>query len=253
MAWTDEWERAREFLRERLAELPVAVDRDAAGNLWAVLEGDSDEIVAIGSHVDSVPSGGWLDGALGVFGALEALRSIAADGRPPRTVALVDWADEEGARFGRTLLGSSAFAGTLDLEAAAALTDADGVALPDAVAAHGVEFGAMGGAGDGRRERLAAYLELHIEQGPVLEAEGLPCGAVLGTFGVERWRAVVHRPRRARRVDPDGPARRRGRRGGARRSWRCRRWRASTVASAPRAAPTSPRASSPPCPAGPRS
>jgi len=191
VAWTDEWERARSFLYERLDELPVAVERDAAGNVWATLEGDSEDIVAIGSHVDSVPSGGWLDGALGVFGALEALRSIAAGGRPPRTVALVDWADEEGARFGRSLLGSSAFAGTLDLEAAARLTDADGLALPDAVSAHGVDFEAMGRAGEGRRERLAAYLELHIEQGPVLEAEGLPCGAVLGTFGVERWRAVL--------------------------------------------------------------
>ena len=190
VAWTDGWERARSFLSQRLAELPVVVERDAAGNLWATLEGDSDEVVAIGSHVDSVPAGGWLDGALGVFGALEALRALAAEGRPPRTVALVDWADEEGARFGRSLLGSSAFAGTLDPEASAALTDADGVSLPDAVAAHAVDFAAMDGAGEGRRERLSAYLELHIEQGPVLEAEGLPCGAVLGTFGVERWRAV---------------------------------------------------------------
>ncbi len=191
VAWTDEWQRARAFLLERLDELPVTVERDAAGNIWALLEGDSDEIVAIGSHVDSVPAGGWLDGALGVFGALEALRTLAAAGRPARTVALVDWVDEEGARFGRSLLGSSAFAGTLDLDASAALTDADGVSLPDAVAAHGVEFGAMGRAGDGRRDRLAAYLELHIEQGPVLEGAGLPCGAVLGTFGVERWRAVL--------------------------------------------------------------
>jgi len=191
VAWTDEWERARAFLLERLDQLPVVVEHDAAGNLWALLEGDSEEIVAIGSHVDSVPAGGWLDGALGVFGALEALRTLAAAGFPERTVALVDWADEEGARFGRSLLGSSAFAGTLDLDAAAALIDADGMSLPDAVAAHGVDFGAMARAGEGRRERLAAYLELHIEQGPVLEAEGLPCGAVLGTFGVERWRAVV--------------------------------------------------------------
>ncbi len=192
VCWTDEWERARAFLVERLEELPVTVERDAAGNLWALLEGDSEEIVAIGSHVDSVPAGGWLDGVLGVFGALEALRSVAAAGRPPRTVALVDWADEEGARFGRSLLGSSAFAGTLDPESVADLTDAEGVSLPDAVAAHGVDFAAMAGAGRGRRERLAAYLELHIEQGPVLAAEGLPCGAVLGTFGVERFRAVVH-------------------------------------------------------------
>ena len=133
--------------------------------------------MAIGSHVDSVPAGGWLDGALGVFGGAGGAPLAAADGRPAHTVALVDWADEEGARFGRSLLGSSAFAGTLDLDAAAALTDADGISLPDAVSAHGVEFAAMGRAGEGRRDRLAAYLELHIEQGPVLEAEGLPCGA----------------------------------------------------------------------------
>ena len=106
LCWTDEWVRARGFLRERLAELPVTVDVDEAGNLWAVLEGDRPETLVVGSHVDSVPNGGWLDGALGVMAALEVMRSTVARGRPPCTVALVDWADEEGARFGRSLFGS---------------------------------------------------------------------------------------------------------------------------------------------------
>lgn len=191
VCWTPEWQEARAYVRARLADLPVEVDEDAAGNLWAVLPGEADETVVVGSHVDSVPSGGWLDGALGVFAALEVLRGHAESGASlPRTLAFVDWADEEGARFGRSLLGSSAFAGTLDVESVKGLVDAEGRALPDALAACGVDVDRMGSAGTARRERLAAYLELHIEQGPVLEAEGLACGTVLGTFGVERWRAV---------------------------------------------------------------
>jgi beta-ureidopropionase / N-carbamoyl-L-amino-acid hydrolase len=192
VAWTPEWEDARAFLRERLEDLPVEIDRDLAGNVWAVLPGRSEEIVAVGSHLDSVPAGGWLDGALGVFAGLEVLRSLAAGGEAERTVALVDWADEEGSRFGRSLLGSSAFCGTLDVDAVRELCDADDIALPEALAAHEVDLDRMPRAGEGRRERLAAYLELHIEQGPVLEAEGLPCGAVEGTFGVERWRGIFH-------------------------------------------------------------
>jgi N-carbamoyl-L-amino-acid hydrolase len=192
VCWTDDWEAARAFLRERLAELPVEVSIDAAGNLWAELAGESDELVAVGSHLDSVPSGGWLDGALGVMAALEVLRSAAARGRPARTLALVDWSDEEGARFGRSLFGSSAFAGALDVESARGLRDADGVGLPEALAAHGVDIDAMARAGEGRRERLAAYLELHIEQGPVLEAESVACAAVEGCFGVERYELVFH-------------------------------------------------------------
>ena len=184
VCWTGEWGAAREFLRELL---PVDASTDAAGNLWAVVPGASDEIVAIGSHLDSVPAGGGLDGALGVMAAVEVLRSLDS---PARTVALVDWADEEGARFGRSLLGSSAFAGTLDAGAVRGLTDADGVTLARALAAYGVSVDEMASAGEGRRASLAAYLELHIEQGPVLEAEGRACAAVLGTVGVERHRVV---------------------------------------------------------------
>jgi N-carbamoyl-L-amino-acid hydrolase len=114
------------------------------------------------------------------------LRRLAADGTPPVTVRLVNWADEEGARFGRSLFGSSAAAGSMsDQEELRARRDADGVALPDAVRAYGVD---LDRAIEARSELqgAAAYLELHIEQGPVLEAMDLPLGVVLGTFGVER-------------------------------------------------------------------
>ena len=189
LAWTDEWASARRLLRERLADLPVHVEIDEAGNLWARLPGDRPEAVVIGSHIDSVPNGGWLDGALGVMAALETLRTIAEAGAPPCTVTLVDWADEEGARFGRSLLGSSAVAGTLDPDAVRDLRDAGGMRLEDALAAHGVDLDRAPQA-TARLRDVRAYLELHIEQGPVLEGLGLPVGTVLGTVGVERNRVI---------------------------------------------------------------
>jgi len=186
LAWTDDWITARAFLRERLDELPVEVEVDECGNTWATLRGARPETVVVGSHMDAVPRGGWLDGVLGVMAGLEVLREQAALGTPPCTVQLVDWADEEGARFGRSLLGSSAFAGTLELEQVRGLTDKDGIRLEDALRSHGVELDQTHLA----KQRIAnvrAYLELHIEQGPVLESEGLAVGAVLGTVGVERF------------------------------------------------------------------
>ncbi len=189
LCWTPVWEEARAFLRQRLAEIEgTTVEVDEAGNLWATLQGESEEAVAVGSHLDSVPNGGWLDGALGVMTGLEVLRDRAAT-RPSRTLVLVDWADEEGARFGRSLFGSSAVAGTLDVEEARALRDEEGRPLAEVVAEHGVELDRVLEAGR-RRDGLAAYLELHIEQGPVLEREGVPVAAVSGTFGVERHRLV---------------------------------------------------------------
>ena len=166
-----------------------------------------DRFVIIGGHLDSVPNGGWLDGTLNVVAGLEVLRALAPE-RRPLTLKLVDWADEEGARFGRSLLGSSACAGTLDPDAVRGLTDRDGTALPDALAAHGVELDRMRESGS-RLEGALAYLELHIEQGPVLEQLDLPLGAVLGTFGVQRHRVALHRRARARRREPDAPAPRR--------------------------------------------
>src|SRR3954453_22411535 len=192
VAWTDTWETARTFLRDKVAETGAVEEIDEAGNQWFTLAGASDRALLIGGHIDSVPNGGWLDGSLNVIAGVEVLRRIAADGRPPLTVRLVNWADEEGARFGRSLFGSSAAAGSMaDQEELRQRRDANGVALPDALREHGVDLDRVLEARS-QLANAAAYLELHIEQGPVLESMSLPLGVVLGTFGVERhqirWR-----------------------------------------------------------------
>src|SRR5436190_15817158 len=186
VAWTDVWERARDWLRGKLDGTGAEETVDEAGNQWFTLSGASERAVLIGGHIDSVPNGGWLDGALNVMAGVEVVRRIAEEASPPVTVRVVNWADEEGARFGRSLFGSSAASGSMvDQEELRQRRDADGVALPNALAAHGVD---LDRALDARRqlENAAAYLELHIEQGPVLESLDLPLGVVLGTFGVER-------------------------------------------------------------------
>jgi allantoate deiminase len=185
VAWTDTWKTANDWFRKELDAIDgVSVASDAAGNIWATAPGDSERFVIIGGHLDSVPDGGWLDGILNVLAGLEVLRAQAPESRP-LTLKLVSWADEEGARFGRSLLGSSAAAGSLEPDSVRGLTDRDGMALPDALREHGVD---LDSALDARAslEGAAAYLELHIEQGPVLESIDKPLGAVLGTFGVER-------------------------------------------------------------------
>jgi hydantoinase/carbamoylase family amidase len=185
VCWTERWALARRWFREKLEDLPVEVEMDEAGNLWATLAGDSDRAVLMGGHLDSVSDGGWLDGCLNVLAGLEVLRRIGEEGRPKATVRLVDWADEEGFRFGRSLFGSSAASGSLDPDELSVLRDADGASLPDVLALYGVD---LDRAREASRElaNAAAYLELHIEQGPVLERLGLPLAAVLGTYGVER-------------------------------------------------------------------
>jgi beta-ureidopropionase / N-carbamoyl-L-amino-acid hydrolase len=186
VAWTDTWETARAWLRDKVSETGATEEIDAAGNQWFTLAGAADEAVLLGGHIDSVPNGGWLDGCLNVMAAVEVLRRLAADGRPPLTVRLVNWADEEGARFGRSLFGSSAAAGSMaDQDELRQRRDADGIALPDVLREHGVD---LDSALDARSQLASAvaYLELHIEQGPVLESMDLPLGVVLGTFGVER-------------------------------------------------------------------
>jgi N-carbamoyl-L-amino-acid hydrolase len=186
VAWTDTWDAARGWLREKLAGLPLEEQIDEAGNQWWTLRGASEREVLIGGHIDSVPNGGWLDGALNVVAGVEVVRRLAEDGEPATTVRLVNWADEEGARFGRSLFGSSAAAGSMaDQDELRERKDADGTSLPDAIAAHGVDLDTAIAARS-QLENAAAYLELHIEQGPVLESMDLPLGVVLGTYGVER-------------------------------------------------------------------
>jgi hydantoinase/carbamoylase family amidase len=193
VAFTPTWARARAWLRKKLEAFCPEVRIDEAGNLWATLRGDSPKALLIGGHIDSVPNGGWLDGCLNTLAAVEILRRISAqyDGRPPVTVRLVDWADEEGARFGKSLFGSSACSGHLDMDEARALKDKQGVALPDALAEHGIDFEKVKECGK-ELENAAAYLELHIEQGPVLLDLDRPLGTVLGTFGVERHAITFH-------------------------------------------------------------
>jgi beta-ureidopropionase / N-carbamoyl-L-amino-acid hydrolase len=193
IAWSPMWLKARAWFQHKLADLPVEHHCDAAGNSWTTLPGDSDRALILGSHLDSVPNGGWLDGCLGVLAGLEVLRGIAEDygGKPPVTIRLVDWADEEGARFGRSLFGSSAFAGTHTIDVDRVRTDRDGVSLEDALQSCGVNVERIGDSGV-ERGAAGAYLELHIEQGPVLEKMQLPLGVVLGTKGVERHAITFH-------------------------------------------------------------
>jgi N-carbamoyl-L-amino-acid hydrolase len=193
VAWTDTWLKAREWFACKTKELPIEQHHDAAGNSWVTLRGASPKSLLLGGHLDSVPNGGWLDGSLDELAGLEVLRRIASDfqDRPPVTVRLVDWADEEGARFGRSLLGSSAFAGTHSIEADRSRTDRDGVKLEDALRRCGVEIDNFPDA-QKEQKNAAAYLELHIEQGPVLERMDLPLGVVLGTKGVERHNITFH-------------------------------------------------------------
>jgi N-carbamoyl-L-amino-acid hydrolase len=193
VAWSPVWLKARAWFEERLKALPVEYHYDAAGNRWVTLPGKSEKALVVGSHLDSVPNGGWLDGCLGVLAGLEVLTDFSErfDGKPPVTVKLVDWADEEGARFGRSLFGSAAFAGKHTIAADRGRTDKDGVTLEAALAECGVDVERVGEASE-ERKNLAAYLELHIEQGPILERLAKPLGVVLGTKGVERWQITFH-------------------------------------------------------------
>lgn len=185
VAWTDMWRKSRAWVRAKMEQLPVEIETDAGGNVWATLRGASDKELLIGGHMDSVPNGGWLDGCLNVLAGLEVLRHIAEQGTPPVTVRLVDWADEEGARFGRSLFGSSAASGTMIPDELRGLKDKDGILLPDAVAAFGVSLDTALQA-HAQLKNAKAYLELHIEQGPVLLDRDEALGVVVGTFGVER-------------------------------------------------------------------
>ena len=192
VAWTETWNTARAWLDGLLDGLPLERERDEAGNDWWTLRGASERTVLIGGHIDSVPNGGWLDGCLNVVAGVEVLRRIADAGTPPVTVRLVNWADEEGARFGRSLFGSSAAGGSMrDQDELGRLVDQDGVTLVDALAANGVQLD-RAAAAHTQLASAATYLELHIEQGPVLESLDLPLGVVLGTFGVERSRFTWH-------------------------------------------------------------
>src|SRR6188768_1195713 len=158
VAWTETWVEAQDWMASKLSG--IAMEFDEARNQWWTVPGESERTLVIGGHLDSVPNGGWLDGALNVVAGSEVLRRIAEQGTPPVTVRLVNWADEEGARFGRSLFGSSAAGGSMsDQDELRTLTDRDGVSLPDAIGAFGIDLDRALEARS-QLEHAAAYLEL---------------------------------------------------------------------------------------------
>jgi hydantoinase/carbamoylase family amidase len=188
-AWRDPWAAERERLDElaRATVPEVVIERDAFANTWYILRGESEETVLVHSHSDCVPGGGWLDGILGVHAGLGVLAALAREPRRPRTVAVVDWADAEGTRFGRSLVGSSAATGALSAEELGDLTADDGAAAREVVAGYGFDVDALGAASP-RLGAVVAATELHIEQGPALERQGRSVGPVSGCLGVRRSR-----------------------------------------------------------------
>lgn len=186
MAFTGADMEARDWLEARARAAGLECRRDGAANVFVRLEGENDRpAVLIGSHLDTVPGGGALDGALGVLSGLECLRRLREAGiRPSHPIEVVAFSDEEG-RFGG-LFGSQALCGQLTPESIHGATDLTGVRLVDATAAHGLD--AMD-ALHARRDpaTIHAYLELHIEQGPVLDRKGIPVGIVTDITGLRKW------------------------------------------------------------------
>jgi allantoate deiminase len=187
LAWSPELRAVQGWLTEHLEQLGLEVELDAAGNLIGRWQSGSGPAVVVGSHLDTVPSGGRYDGALGVLSGLQAIRLLKQRGvEPKRPLWLVSFMDEEGARFGAALFGSRAFVGK-DLNELGERRDSDGVSLRDAMAELGFDFDAVPRARG--IDDVGAYLELHIEQGPVLESEGIEIGIVTGIVGLIGFRA----------------------------------------------------------------
>jgi allantoate deiminase len=181
-AWTPELAQANEWFVRRLEELGLATEVDAAGNVFGRWEVGGGSAVLTGSHLDTVPNGGRFDGALGVLAALEAVRTLQREGvEPRRPLWVVSFNDEEGARFRTGMLGSRVFAGEVDAE------DWRRRGVADAMAEAGFDFDRLQ---DARGiDRVGAYVELHIEQGPVLERAGIDVGIVTGIVGLLGFRA----------------------------------------------------------------
>lgn len=179
--------RARDLLRGWLRDLALAVREDAAGNLFGRWGDPRSPALLLGSHIDSVPDGGPYDGCLGVAAALETVAALRRDGAPPRApLEVVAWQMEESSRFGQATFGSRAFAGRIPPEVAARWRDGDGRSLADL----GVDVAALGDA-HARPGQVAAYLELHIDQGVILQREGAAVGAVTGIAAPLRVRLHV--------------------------------------------------------------
>jgi N-carbamoyl-L-amino-acid hydrolase len=178
----------RDWFTRRARGLGLAVEPDRNGNIWAYLGARGDGTIAVGSHLDSVPGGGPLDGPLGVASALSAVAWLKSHGvTPSRPVAVVAFAEEEGSRFGIACLGSKLMTGALTTDSALRLTDAAGTTFAEAAAAAGIDPAGIG-RDDGRLAELAAFVELHVEQGRALADLGAPVAVASGILAHGRWR-----------------------------------------------------------------
>jgi beta-ureidopropionase / N-carbamoyl-L-amino-acid hydrolase len=178
----------RAWFTARARALGLAVEPDRNGNIWAYWGVRGPETIAVGSHLDSVPGGGALDGPLGVASALSAVAWLKSNGvTPSRPVAVVAFAEEEGSRFGIACLGSKLMTGAIDPESALRLTDAADTTFADAAASAGVDPGGIG-RDDERLAELAAFVELHVEQGRALAELGAAVALAAGILAHGRWR-----------------------------------------------------------------
>jgi allantoate deiminase len=192
VSYSPEYRAAADLVMGWMREAGMQARLDAVGNVVGRYEGDRPGLpcLLIGSHLDTVRDAGKYDGMLGVIAAIECVRALHATGeRQPFAIDIVGFVDEEGVRFGVTMLGSRAVAGTFEAAMLQA-RDKSGGTLADALRAFGLDPARVGEAAR-RREELHAYVELHIEQGPVLEAEGLPVGAVTAINGYSRLAITV--------------------------------------------------------------
>ncbi|EDY44393.1 N-carbamoyl-L-amino acid hydrolase [Streptomyces sp. SPB074] len=188
-AWTPADRDVRDWFRQQAADRGLVYEEDRNGNQWAWLgDPEGPDAVVTGSHLDSVPDGGAFDGPLGVVTAFAALDALRERGTAPRKpLAITNFADEEGARFGLACVGSRLSAGALTKDAAFALHDADGVSLPRAMERAGFDPEAVG-ADRARLNRVSAYVELHVEQGRALDLTGDPVGIASAIWPHGRWR-----------------------------------------------------------------
>jgi allantoate deiminase len=186
----DAWAAACDTAQGWMQDAGLAVRRDAVGNLWGRVEGSAGgKAVVTGSHIDTVRRGGRLDGALGIVAGLVALRALtAAHGKPKRPLELLVVCEEEGSRFATNFWGSRAIARAIGPDEAAQVTDGGGVSLAAAMRERALDPAAIPSAA---RDDLEAFVELHIEQGAVLEASGAPLGVVSAIAGGVHLEVVV--------------------------------------------------------------
>lgn len=188
VAWTPIWDRSVEWFVRKAKSLGAEITFDSANNIWAKLEGESQEAIIVGSHIDSVPNGGWLDGALGVAAGLGVLKRYQSLHRKPKkTLYVVAWTDEEGARFGYSCVGSAAASGCLAIDKLKGLKDNDGILLVDTLHMYHLNVENFSAAHEEfLKKNISGYLELHIEQGPLLENQNKVVACVSGITGCYR-------------------------------------------------------------------